>query len=338
MRFARASLVSLTLAGVLLASLPIDARTASRTRGGGGHAASRPSHGSQGARSATPRSVSGGGATRSRPGGGGGSAPHHAQGKATWGYGHGGHHGHGHGYYHGGWYGYPYYGYGYGWPYWGWGVSVGWGYPYYPYGGYYPYAGGPVYGGEYVGNAWIETDVTPKRASVRLDGEDVGFAKDWNGVWDRLPIEPGEHVVEFALEGYQTLQFRLDARSGGVYRLSRELQKGQGTDPRSATEAPPQRAAPSAGGYLRLSIEPADAAVYLDGVFVGRASELGRRQAGRPLAAGEHELEVVRPGFLPDRRTIVVEPDGVGEVRIELEPELPEGGGASGVRLSSRGF
>ena len=316
MRFARTGLLLLAVLGLVAASLPLEARTATRTRpsGGGG---------------------GGGGGTASRPPGGGGSgSPHHTQGKATWGYG-GHHHGHypGYGYGH-----YPYYGY-------------GWGYPYYGWGGYYPYAGWgwgvgfgvgwapygaygavPVEvgeGGGY-GTAWIETDVTPKRAIVRLDGEDVGFAKDWNGVWDRLPIETGEHVVEFVLEGYQTLQVHLEAGPGRVYRVARELRPGEGIDSRSAVE-PPARQAPAPAppvpadgpGYVRLRVEPLDAAVYLDGTFVGNASELSRRQAGRPLAAGEHALEVVRPGFVPERQTIQVDPGDLRDVRIELQPEAP---------------
>ena len=282
------------------------------------------------------------GAARTRPGGGGGGGghpPHHAQGHATWGHGgYYGHGGHGHGWYGYPAYGYPYYGYPYagwwGYPYWG--VSLGWGYA--PYGGY-----GPAYveqgGAENVpGQAWVETDVVPKRATVRLDGEEVGYAGDWNGVWDRLPLEPGRHVLEFSAEGHRTLQVHVAAQPGRVYHIRRDLARGEGTDSEAAADppaSPPPQAPPqeSAGGYLHLSVEPGDAAVYLDGTFVGRASELRRRSASRPLPPGEHELEVVRPGYLPERRTVVVEPDGVQELRIDLRQE-----GAEGARvLSSRG-
>ena len=157
-----------------------------------------------------------------------------------------------------------YYGYGH-YPYYG----YGWGYPYYGWGGYYPYAGWgwgvgfgvgwapygaygtvPVEvgdGGGY-GTAWIETDVTPKRAIVRLDGEDVGFAKDWNGVWDRLPIETGEHVVEFVLEGYQTLQVHLEAGPGASTASPGSCALGRGSTP----GRPPSRLR----GRLRLPRRP----------------------------------------------------------------------------------
>jgi hypothetical protein len=305
-----------------------------------------------------PRSVASGSAGRTRPGGGAARPPHHTQGKATWGYGHGGHYGYGYGY---PYYGYPYYGY----PYWDYPY---YGYPYYGWGGYYPYGGwgvgigfgatwvapyGPYYGGyeEPVPMddsaradgppAWVETDVTPKRATVRLDGEDVGFAKDWNGVWDRLPLAPGSHLLEFVLEGHQTLQVHLDARPGRLYHVSRELQAGEGLDPRSSqppprmeSQAPAPAPDPEARGFLRLSIEPSDAAVYLDGRFAGRASDLQLRRA-KPLEPGEHEMEVVRPGFRPQRQTVIVEPGDVQELRIVLDPETEQA--PAGASVSSRG-
>ncbi len=358
MRFTRALLLGSILLVVGVASLPGEARTASR--GGGGGAASRPSHAGRGSygggghtayRGATaPRPVASGRATATRPGGGGGVPPHHTQGKATWGhggyYGHGGYGGYGYPYY-----GYPAYGYGYygypcgGWggyyPWFGWGVSVGW------YGGGYaepipvPYDSAEPQepapeGAAYP--AWVETDVIPKRASVRLDGEAVGFAKDWNGVWDRLQIPSGRHVLEFSLEGHQTLQVHVDAQPGHVYHVRRELQKGEGVDPSSSAEPPksegaPTRAAAPARGFLRLSVEPADSAVYLDGQFVGRASDVHLRRS-RPLASGEHDLEVVRPGYRAERQTVVVPVDDVQELRIVLEPEP---GAEPGASVSSRG-
>jgi hypothetical protein len=224
-------------------------------------------------------------------------------------------------------------------------VSVGWGGAYYgggyaepvpvPYDSTDPQEGAPQ-GAAYP--AWVETDVIPKRASVRLDGEDVGFAKDWNGIWDRLQIPSGTHVLEFGLEGHQTLQVHLDAQPGRVYHIRRELQKGEGIDPRSSSEAStgpaaPQAAAPPSQGFLRLSVEPADAAVYLDGKLVGRAGDLHLKRS-RPLPSGEHALEVVCPGYRSERQTVVVPVEDVQELRIVLEPES---GSAPADNVSSRG-
>lgn len=304
MKQLRGWLVTGGLLAVVIGSLPAEAAgRAGRTRGNGGSAA-RPS-------AAAPH--------RDRSG----AAPRRVQGRATWGYGVGSA-------WRSIWWDSPWI---------GWGWQLGWGgYWWGPYGAGYggwgpPYGGAPGWGGEVEvgGDAWIETDVRPKRATVRLDGEDVGVAKDWNGVWDRLPLGPGDHQIEFVLDGYMTLQVQLDARAGRVYHVDRELRRGEGLDPRSTTQAPRRGARrPSRDegarergerGYVRFSIEPEDAAVYLDGSFLARASELRRMHGTTSLPEGEHEVEVVRPGYRPERRRVRVEGEDVKEIEVVLERE-----------------
>ena len=48
---------------------------------------------------------------------------------------------------------------------------------------------------------------------------------------------------------------------------------------------------------LQLSVEPPDAAVYLDGRLLGSGRELAGLHAGLLVDPGAHVLEVVRPGF-----------------------------------------
>ncbi len=270
------------------------------------------------------------GASRTRPGGqSGSSAPSRASGRATYGYSHGrsGHHGYHHGYRSHGYYGHAgHYGhYGYPWyPYWGW---------YYPAWGAYPRVTLRVAG---TAPAAIETDVRPKKATVLLDGEFAGQARDYNGTWDLLWLDPGEHVVEFQAEGYKTLRQHVRVAAGGYVRLHSRLEKGDGLDSRSTTAppaAPEPEVQPPASrssapetfetrmgtmrtGLLKLSVSPPDAAVYLDGEFLARADELARLHGALPVALGEHTLEVVRPGYVGDSRRIVIE-DGQ-PVRIEV--------------------
>jgi hypothetical protein len=232
------------------------------------------------------------------------------------------------------------------------GVRVGLGYyagPYYwgapDYWGYaYPrayYYAEPVrLAGRYVprGGA-VETDVRPKKAQVALDGQVIGRARDFNGPWDVLALPRGKHSLEFSAPGYMTLHLELDVESGGYYHLTQELLKGEGLDPRSSPEPPPApappptaatapapapepRAAPEEpglrSGLLHIRAEPGDAAVYLDGDFLARADELARLHGAIPVARGEHVLEVVRPGYQGQTRTIQVLGEEPTRVRIEL--------------------
>lgn len=221
--------------------------------------------------------------------------------------------------------GYP----GYGGP-WGYGSWWGWG----PY-GVWPYYGSVGIGTAWAGEPWadedasipgtVETDVLPRNATVRVDGEELGFAKDFNGTWDALRLAPGVRVLEFSKDGYRTFRAVVDVRAGRTYRIERRLEKGEGLDPGSdpLQEAGSAPVGPPARGFLRFRVEPGDAAVYLDGVFLGSASELGRLRGALPVAAGSHRIEIVRPGFETWTAGVEVSPGGDAarvEVRLTRSP------------------
>ena len=65
------------------------------------------------------------------------------------------------------------------------------------------------------------------------------------------------------------------------------------------------------------SSSSSDSAVYLDGEFLARASELSRLHGAIPVARGPHRIEVVRPGF--ESRTVDVDVEGEMPVRVEID-------------------
>jgi PEGA domain len=93
----------------------------------------------------------------------------------------------------GGFYASPYYLYdpGYG------GFEGQWGYPMYP----PPYRyrmGAP--------DASVRIEVKPKEAGVFVDGYYAGIVDDYDGVFQRLHVAPGEHEIELYLDGYRTVR------------------------------------------------------------------------------------------------------------------------------------
>ncbi len=257
-------------------------------------------------------------ARRSRPGGGSaGAQPQQASGRATYGY-RGHRHGHhrGHGGYHFGYYAH------YGWHAWPW----SWWYPTRPI-YLFPERIDPQ------AAAAVETDVKPKRAEVYVDGQFLGQARDYNGSWDLLWLQPGRHLFEFRRDGYRTLERELELRPGFHVRIEERLEKGEGIDPRStrlparpaarAAEEPARVEGPQGGtlahGLLRMTIEPADAAVYLDNEFLARGSELKRLHGALPVARGRHLIEVVRPGYETQRVEVDVEGEEPLKVEIRLD-------------------
>ncbi len=175
-------------------------------------------------------------------------------------------------------------------------------------------------------SAAVETDVRPKRAQVRVDGQLVGQARDFNGPWDLLLLRPGVHMLELSAPGHMSLEIALDAERGGYYHIRESLLKGSGKDPRSSENVPTVAGSPReppqgrlTAGRLHLHIEPADAAVYLDGEFLARAGELTRLHGALSVALGEHTVEVTRPGYVNETRVLIVEPDEPTHFRIVLE-------------------
>jgi hypothetical protein len=231
----------------------------------------------------------------------------------------------------------------------------GWGYyGYYPY--YAPY-GAYGYGSRYYVDrgpeadlAFLDTDVSPEKASVFLDGEYVGVADNFDGYPRFLAVEPGRHTIRFEAPGRQTVTRRIRVPRGAVVNFDFTLRK-QGA--RGAADSddeeivipdppePPRRDdAPPAGydrrgggadldadrddedpGLLRLRVTPADASVYIDGEFMGTGSTLSRLHGSLRLDGGRHTIEVARPGYRSQTREVRLSPGEPLTVEIDLERE-----------------
>jgi hypothetical protein len=247
---------------------------------------------------------------------------------------------------HGGYYPYWGVGVGWGWPYWGVGFGWGWPYPAYAYGPPYPVE---VHPGALPKAGAVELHVHPWTSEVKVDGYVAGQAKNFNSYYSPLLVKPGRHVLELTSPGHMTLRTEVKADAGGYYVLRLHLEEGKGVDPRSTKAAPPpvkgeppvkgnggagavtvspdqppeeetpdaeddaQAARPH--GLLQLLVDPPDAAVYLDGKFLGRAEELRQLHGDLAVGTGRHTIEAVRPGYrsasqsvqVGDKQTIKVE-------------------------------
>lgn len=244
-------------------------------------------------------------------------------------------HGH-HGHYYGSHYGFSLGFFGY-WPYWG------WGYPYYgpPY-GYYPpvvYASSPGYG-----MGALDLNVRPKQTEVYVNGQYVGLVKQYDGFPGYLWLESGVYEVAFYRPGFRTVTREFEIFTGMVLDVSIEMTPGEAVQPTrpEVAQAPPRpqpapqpgtvyerpqepTPAPPAGQSSRvdLTIEPAEASVYLDGRFVGTGRELA---GGLPVGSGEHVVEVVLPGYEQETVRFEVRPGLDAAVDVRLEPLDSAGG------------
>jgi hypothetical protein len=126
------------------------------------------------------------------------------------------------------WYGYPWYGFGY--PFYG--------YPYYPY--QYPY------GYRYARpDASVRLEVTPNNAEVFVDGYYAGLVDDFDGVFQRLHVPPGDHEITLWLDGYRTVHQTVYLPIDNTFKLKYTMEKRQPGDvaePRPIPKEPPPNA------------------------------------------------------------------------------------------------
>jgi hypothetical protein len=226
-------------------------------------------------------------------------------------------------------------------------IGAYWGYPYY---GYYDGYYGPYYGGYYGWRApysgyrhvydgnygSLRIMVEPDDTEVYVDGYYAGQVDSFDGVFQRLHVRPGRHEIALKRAGFRTHRIRLYVPVGGTLKVRYTMEHGTGVDPREDVVGSPLGAgmdepqaaaaprsepdepdeAPSATrlGELRLLVKPADAAVYVDGIFRGNAEDV----AELDIPPGKHRVDVVRPGYVTFKKDVVVGPGQAVEQRVEL--------------------
>jgi hypothetical protein len=224
--------------------------------------------------------------------------------------------------------------------------SYGWGW--YPYGGYYDnyYWGYYGWGASYSPYRYaysgdfgsLRIMVEPDDAEVYVDGYYAGEVDDFNGVFQRLHVRPGRHEIALKRHGYRTHRVRVYVPVGGTLKIHYDMERGQPTDvtesvvgspedvgrldrahPEPTDDQEPAEPAPPVENRrpadVKLDVKPVDAAVYVDGRFMGNGDDVDELQ----LAPGKHRVEVVRPGYATFEKDVEVKAGEGRNIKIELE-------------------
>jgi hypothetical protein len=207
--------------------------------------------------------------------------------------------------------------YGYGYPLW---YGAGYGYPYYQY---------PYYGGRYYDlSSSLRLQVTPREAEVYIDGYYAGNVDNFDGVFQRLHLEPGEHALELFMPGHRSFTQKIYLQPGSTFRVRHTMEPlGAGeseparpvASPRSSQSRPepynrperptargPQRPSPprdreragnaeSDFGSIALRVQPGDATITIDGERWDGAQDQDRLVV--QLDAGTHTVEIRKDGY-----------------------------------------
>jgi hypothetical protein len=180
--------------------------------------------------------------------------------------------------------------------------------------------------------ASLRIDAEPRQAQVFVDGYYAGLVDDFDGIFQRLRVEPGGRVITLYLEGYRTEEQRLYLRPGTDQRV-RLTMEPLGAGERAVAPAlsadedlaerfdepalpiergrpgadqvgPAVRPAPVAFGTLALRVQPSDAEILIDGE---RWSGSGRGIFSVELPEGRHQVEVRRAGLTAYTEDVLIQ-------------------------------
>jgi hypothetical protein len=219
-----------------------------------------------------------------------------------------------------------------------------WGYGY-PFG--YPYPVGYVYDN----SASLRLQVEPKQTEVYIDGYYAGTVDEFDGFFQRLHAQPGQHDLELYLDGYRTVRQQIYLQPGTTFKVKyamQPLQPGDTPDerptprpapPASAGSAPlPPPPAPRAGqrplpppprgdagavasssfGAVVIQVQPPDAEIMIDGEPWQSA---GGARLVVQLAPGDHRVEVRKGGFQTFQSTVRVRAGETTPLNVSLAQE-----------------
>ena len=147
-----------------------------------------------------------------------------------------------------------------------------------------------------------------KTSGVWIDGGYVGYLKELHGD-KKVLLLPGEHEIAVRQSGYDDFVQRV------------VVEPGQTQVIRVAMHLTPRATTPSVTSTLKLNVQPARAAVFLDGRFVGHASEFGGSFHSMLISPGKHMIKVELPGY----RTFETEVNLLAGQKSEIKTELVKG-------------
>ena len=90
--------------------------------------------------------------------------------------------------------------------------------------------------------ASVKLEVKPKEAEVYIDGYYAGIVDDFDGAFQRLRVDPGEHEIALYLDGYRPVTQKLYLTANNTFKVKYTMEKlaaGEPAPPRPQPLNPP---------------------------------------------------------------------------------------------------
>ncbi len=142
-------------------------------------------------------------------------------------------------------------------------------------------------------------------SGVWIDGSYVGYVKELKGN-KKVLLLPGKHHISVRQKGYSDLTQDIVVEPGQIQTVQVNMQLLPGAT------------TPDVTAELKISAKPKRAAVFLDGSYVGHASELGGHFHSLLVSPGKHHIKIEMPGYQTFETEINVVAGQKSEVKTEL--------------------
>jgi hypothetical protein len=214
--------------------------------------------------------------------------------------------------------------------------------------GYLQYRYPPYYYGRRDDSGSLRLDVRPRETQVFIDGYYAGVVDDFDGAFQHLDVEPGEHQLTLYLAGYRLGQQRVYVQPNRTFRLRYTMVplspgEPEPTPPVPAAAPPSTRPAaplprgprdtrpgdrePPSGsigaresgyGTLALRVQPGDAEILIDGE---KWESSGNDRLLVQLSAGVHHVEAKKDGYRIYVTDVTVRPGETATVNVALSQQ-----------------
>jgi hypothetical protein len=145
-------------------------------------------------------------------------------------------------------------------------------------------------------------------SGVWIDGEYVGYVKELKGD-KKVLLLPGKHQIAVRQAGYTEFAQEIVVEPGQLQTIQVKMQFLPGAR------------TPEITSELKVTVQPKRAAVFLDGNYVGHASELGGKFHSLLVSPGKHKIKIELPGY----RTFETEVEVLAGQKSEVKTELVKG-------------
>jgi PEGA domain-containing protein len=199
----------------------------------------------------------------------------------------------------------------------------------------------PAYPTGYPG-ASVRLEVMPRDAEVFVDGYFTGIVDEFDGMWQRLRLEPGQHEITLYRDGYRTYHQEAYLTNDHTFKIKMQMQPlaaGDAPEPRPAPKTPlpgrqlprplpegqeprplPEGGTPQATeprtGQLTIRLEPADASLTVDGQ--AWPIDAGASSVTIDLPEGTHVIQVRKTGFVGFLREVDIRGGETATVSVTL--------------------